>query len=99
MTVVFVVASGLGVAAFTSQVSEQPLPLGILNSVRFPGDAKIVSKWAVRLKSSAINPKKMMGNVFFTDIQSRDHPRGSSGAKIAKEPFFRDTLYQMAHLK
>ena len=64
MTVFFVVASGLGVAAFTSQVSEQPLPLEILNSVRFPGDAKIVSKWAVRLKSSAINPKDMMGNVF-----------------------------------
>ena len=67
-----------GVAAFTSQVSEQPLTLGILNCVRLPGDAKIVLKWSIRLKSSAINPKKMMDNVF-TDIQSRDHPGGSSG--------------------
>ena len=65
VTVVFVVASGLGVAAFTSQVSEQPLPLGILNSVRLPGDAKIILKWAIRLKSSAINPQKMMDNVFY----------------------------------
>ena len=64
MTVVFVVASGLGVAAFTSHVSEQPLLLGILNSMR-PGDAKIVSKRAIRLKSSAINPKKMMDNVTY----------------------------------
>ena len=32
VTVVFVVASDLGAAAFTSQVSEYPLPLGIFNS-------------------------------------------------------------------
>ena len=65
MTVVFVVASGLGVAAFTSQVSEQPLPLGILNSLMLPVDAKIVLKWAIRLKDSAINPKKMIANVVY----------------------------------
>ena len=46
VTSVFVAASGLGAAAFTSQVSEQPLPLGILNSVRFPGHSGL--KWGVR---------------------------------------------------
>ena len=31
VTVFFVVASGFGAVAFTSQVSELPLPVGILN--------------------------------------------------------------------
>ena len=33
VTVVFVAASGLGAVAFTSQVSEYPLPVGISNSL------------------------------------------------------------------